>query len=629
MCGIAGYVGNLGRARLDTMARLLAHRGPDDRGVYVGRGAGLVATRLSIIDLPGGHQPLSSEDGTRWIAFNGEIYNFRALAAELAARGHRFKTRGDTEVALHAFDEWGDGALDRLRGMFAFAIWDDTRRTLTLARDRLGKKPLYYHHAGGRLLFASEPKALLADASIARTIDPDALHHYLAFGYTGGARSIFAAIAKLPPGHAATFRDGELTVRRYWSLPRGDDGRVASSSRPQLTDVRALVRDAVRLRLESDVPLGVFLSGGVDSSAVVAAMREVTTGRIATFTIGFADAQSFDERAYARLVAQRFGTDHHEDVLAPKVDTLLEPIVRAFDEPFADSSAIATYTVAHATAQHVKVALSGIGGDEAFAGYPRYLGVRVSEAYRRVPGAIRRAVAAGVGLTRDSDASRNHADRARRFVAGAELPLPDRYLRWTRFFAERDLAELAAPALRAAWHDDVEGTSRAAFAQARRDDPVDGAFRIDLATYLPDDLLVMADRMSMAHGLELRAPFCDHALIEASLRWPSAAKLPGWRLKGLLKRAFADVLPREVLRHPKQGFMIPLGRWLRGELRPVMEDLLAPSRIARRGWLVPRAVDALKREHFAGRHGHADRLFALMMLELWAGEYLDGAGGGA
>ncbi|MBI2204643.1 MAG: hypothetical protein HYU41_12410 [Candidatus Rokubacteria bacterium] len=419
-------------------------------------------------------------------------------------------------------------------------------------------------------------------------------------------------------------------MRRYWALPEAGHGvRAATSPRQQVDDVRALVREAVRLRLESDVPLGVFLSGGVDSSAVVAAMREVTAGRIATFTIGFADAESFDERQYARLVAQRFGTDHHEELLAPKVDTLLEPIVRAFDEPFADSSAIATYTVAQATAQHVKVALSGIGGDEAFAGYPRYLGVRVSEAYRRVPAAIRRAVAAGVGLTGDSDASRNHADRARRFVAGAELPLPDRYLRWTRFFTDGDLAALTRPELRATWSEDVEATARDAFAQARRGDPVDGAFRIDLATYLPDDLLVMADRMSMAHGLELRAPFCDPALIEASLRLPSATKLPGWRLKGLLKRAFADVLPRDVLRHPKQGFMIPLGRWLRGELRPAMEDLLAPARLARRGWLVPQAVEALKREHLAGRQGHADRLFSLMMLELWAGEYLDGAGGPA
>jgi asparagine synthase (glutamine-hydrolysing) len=626
MCGIAGYVGDVGRERLERMADRLGHRGPDDRGTFIGDGAGLAATRLAIIDLAGGHQPMASADGRRWIVSNGEIYNFRALGAELAARGHRLQTRSDTEVALHAFDAWGEKALDRLRGMFALAIWDADRRTLTLARDRLGKKPLYYHRDGGRLLFASEAKALLADPAIGRAVDPEALHHYLAFGYTGGARSIFAGIAKLPAGHVATFHDGGLTMRRYWSLPAAS---AVSAPDDPAEAVRGLVRDAVRLRLESDVPLGVFLSGGVDSSAVVAAMREVTTGPIATFTIGFAEAQSFDERRYARLVAERFGTDHHEELLAPKVDTLLEPIVRAFDEPFADSSAVATWTVAQATAQHVKVALSGIGGDEAFAGYPRYLGVRVSEAYRRVPRALRRAVAAGVRLTRESGASRDHASRARRFVAGAELPLPDRYLRWVRFFDVDALGSLVRPELRTSWSGDVEAAARAAWDGRRPGDPVDGAFRIDFGTYLTDDLLVMADRMSMAHGLELRAPFCDHALVELSLSLASATKLPGLRLKGLLKRAFADALPREVLSHPKQGFMVPLGRWLRAELRPALEELLSPARIARRGWLVPETVETLKREHLAGRLGHADRLFTLMMLELWAGEYLDRRGGPA
>jgi asparagine synthase (glutamine-hydrolysing) len=388
------------------------------------------------------------------------------------------------------------------------------------------------------------------------------------------------------------------------------------------------VREAVALRLESDVPLGVFLSGGVDSSAVVACMREVTGQRIATFCIGFgAASSSFDERPMARLVAQRFATDHTEEILEPRAADLLPALVEHFDEPFADSSAIPTFMVAQATARHVKVALSGIGGDEACAGYPRYLGVRVSERYRRVPRPLRAAL--GAALRRavsDREQSRNWADWIRRFTAGVELPLPDRYIAWTRFFDDDALARLASPALRALWDGPVDARQRAAYAGLGFGDPVDGALRVDLDGYLPDDLLVMADRMSMAHSLEVRAPFCDHRLIEESLRIAPRTKLPGFRLKGLLKTAFADRLPREVLSHRKQGFMIPLGQWLRADLRALMDDLLAPERIRARGLFSPEAVRTLRDEHLAGARTHADRLWTLMMAELWMRRYLDGAG---
>ncbi|MFQ5946471.1 MAG: asparagine synthase (glutamine-hydrolyzing) [Anaerolineae bacterium] len=624
MCGIAGYAGPPLSDLVPAMLRVLKHRGPDDTGIHEEPGVGLGMTRLAIIDLAGGSQPMANEDGSLWIVFNGEIYNHRELRPALEAKGHRFKSRSDTEVILHLYEEEGENCVERLRGMFAFALWDRARRRLFLARDRLGKKPLYYRNRDGLFLFASEIKALLCHHAVSRTLDWEAFHHYLAFGYTARERSIFAEIAKLPPGHTATLRDGLLTVQRYWSLPDADRGRHGpASAHEAAARVRHALREAVRLRLESDVPLGVFLSGGIDSSAVVASMREVTGQRLATFSIGFGQ-RSYDELPYARMVARRFETDHHEEILEPNVADLLPTLVDHFDEPFADSSAIPTFVVAHATAQHVKVALSGIGGDETFAGYPRYLGVRLSERYRRLPHWLRSCCrTTALRLMRDTEASQNWGDWARRFVTGDDRPLPDRYIGWMRFFSEPDLTRLATPAVRELWNTNVEQPHRRAFAGHGHGDPMDGAWRLDLHTYLPDDLLVMADRMSMAHSLELRAPFCDHLLIEESLSISPRLKLPGFRLKGLLKAAFSDVLPPSVLSHRKQGFMIPLARWLRSDLRNVMEDLLSLDRVQARGLFVPEAVETLKQEHLSGARTHSDRLWTLMMAELWMSRYLD------
>ncbi len=628
MCGIAGIVGGApGRDTLDAMLASLEHRGPDDRGAFTGDGVALGMTRLSIIDLVTGQQPMSSDDGAARIVFNGEIYNFRAVRAELQARGHRFRTQSDTEVILRAWEADGEGCVERLRGMFAFAIWDARRRRLFLARDRLGKKPLYYWRGGGALVFASEIKALLRHPGPGRSVDWPALHHYLAYGYTPAGRSAFAGIMKLPPGHTATLDGDTFTARRYWSLPAAAPAiRLAPAELAQR--LREEIREAVRLRLESDVPLGAFLSGGVDSSVVVASMREVTSGRLTTFSIGFgAAAASHDELPYARQVAERFGTEHHEEILEPKAAELAPLIVRSFDEPFADSSAIATYAVAAATARHVKVALSGIGGDETFAGYPRYLGVRVSEAWTRLPRWLRRpAGAVAAGLLPESSASRNLRDWVVRFAAGAEQPLPERYFTWTRFFDAPALRALATPALSAHLTGDPDAAGRAAWATRGWGDAMDGAFRIDLATYLSDDLLTMADRMSMASSLELRAPFCDHRLIETSLAIPPGVKTPGLRLKGLLKAAYADVLPPAVLAHRKQGFMIPLAGWLRTDLRPLLDDLLSPEQVRARGLFRVEAVERLKAEHAERRRSHADRLWTLMMAELWLREYLDRGG---
>ncbi len=628
MCGIAGYVGTAPPELLLAMLRRLKHRGPDGTGCHETPGAGLGATRLAIIDLAGGQQPMASEDGAVSIVFNGEVYNHRELRPRLEAEGHRFRTRSDTEAVLHAYAQLGDACVAELRGMFAFAIWDGRRRRLLLARDRLGKKPLYYWQRNGLFLFASELKALLCHAAVGRELDWDSFHHYLAFGYTPASRSIFAEIAKLPPGHTAVLEDGALRLRRYWALPPPGAAPPPTSPGEAAARVREAVRDAVRLRLESDVPLGVFLSGGIDSSIVVACMREITGQRIRTFAVGFGrGAPSYDELPFARRVAQRFETDHMEEILEPRVEDLLPAIAQHLDEPFADSSAVPTFVVAQAAARHLKVALTGIGGDETFGGYPRYLGVRLSEIYARVPRPLRRPAGALLRrVARPSETSRNWQDWADRFVTGADRPLPARYIGWMRVFSEPQLAALVTPALGGRWRTEIESAHRAAYAGRRPHDPVDGAMRIDLETYLPDDLLMMADRMGMAHSLELRAPFCDHRLVELSLGLPSALKLPGLRLKGLLKTAFAGVLPAEVLARRKQGFMIPLARWLRTELRPVMEDLLAPEQVRRRGLFAPDAVERLKHEHLTGRGAHGDRLWALMMAELWIREYLDGAG---
>src|SRR5882672_8699373 len=569
MCGIAGHVGPTAPALLPAMLGLLKHRGPDDFGIHEGADVGLGMTRLAIIDLVTGQQPMSDPTGRYWIVFNGEIYNFRQLRTMLEADGRPFRTRSDTEVILQSYVAYGEACVERLRGMFAFAIWDAARRRLFLARDRLGKKPLYYWHRGHLFLFASEPKALLCHPAVPAPHRP------------GLAES------------AAAMRD-EL-------------------------------REAVRLRLESDVPLGVFLSGGLDSSAVVATMREFTSGRIATFSVGFGGgaAPSYDELPYARMVARRFETDHHEEILEPDVRAMLPAIVRAFDEPFADSSAIPTSIVAQATARHVKVALSGIGGDETFGGYPRYLGLRLSQAHGRLPRWLRHASRALARRLPDSGGSRNWSDRVRRFTDQPDASPCDRYIGWTRFFSDADLATLARPALAARFEPSLDASRRAAFATGAHGDPVDGAFRVDLEAYLPDDLLAMADRMSMSHSLEVRAPFCDHRIVEASLGLASRTKIPGARLKALLKIAFAGVLPDAVLSHPKQGFMIPLGEWLRRDLRPTLDELLAPDQVRARGLFEVEAVERLKREHLSGARTHADRLWTLMMAEVWMREYLD------
>ena len=623
MCGIAGMVGAPDPRLLRAMARIMAHRGPDDEGVWHDADAGLAARRLKIIDLVGGHQPMANEDGSCWLAFNGEIYNYRELRARLEAKGHAFQSRSDGETILHLYEEDGDGCLDGLEGMFGFALWDRARRRLLLARDPLGIKPVYYREHDGRLAFASEAKALLLDPGCPREPDLEALAAYLAFLYVPSPATAFVGIRKLEPGHALVFEDGRSRLVAYWR-PREPERLVAEPAEAAAR-VLAALEDSVRRHLISDVPLGVFLSSGLDSSSIVALMRRLAPGGvIRTFTLDFEEA-SFGEAAAARAVATAFGSDHREFVVRPEVARVLPELAWHLDEPLADSSLVITHLIARLARQHVTVALSGIGGDELFVGYPRYLGARVAARYASaVPEALRRGLARLAAWLPDSARSDDPTGRLRRFLEAGPLDPAARYLAWVSFFAAPALRELM-PSLPAA--ADPFARHRAILARAlaagsRGPRAVAAVTALDLATYLPDDLLMLGDKMTMAASLELRVPFCDRGLVETV--WSIDPVLrSGLGLKPLLRQVMGPLLPAETMKQPKRGFSVPLARWLRGPLAELAGDLLSEARLRRRGLLAAAPVRRLIAEHQAGHRNHADRLFALIVLELWQQAYWD------
>jgi asparagine synthase (glutamine-hydrolysing) len=626
MCGIYGWVAGDGRLGepsrvapvLEAMDRALVHRGPDDSGSYFDGACAMGMRRLSIIDLAGGRQPIANEDRTLWVVFNGEIYNHAELHEQLTRRGHSFATASDTEVLVHLFEERRSGLLDALDGMFAFALWDRSERALLLARDRLGIKPLYYACVGAHLVFASELKALLRHPRLERVVSPEALSHYLSFGTTPPDQAILAGVRKLQPGHLLTFRRGELTVRRWWDL---DLHARPVAPEQAAEEVRAHIRRAVRAHLVSDVPVGAFLSGGIDSATVVGTMCEL--GAVPkTFSIGFREP-AFDELRWARLVARHFGTDHHELVVAPDAWDLVEGITWHLDEPFADVSALPTYLVAQLAARHVKVVLTGDGGDEVFAGYDRYpLELAEARRYDPLPARARRAIDRLAAALPDAAPGKHylrHAalDPRRRFIDGQAL------------FPADLKARLLGPSLRErlAGACDPENARVRLFAGA----PGDALARLlylDTMTYLPLDILTKVDRMTMACSLEARPPLLDHHLVEAVARLPSAFKIaPGPDgqpvQKALLKRAVADLLPATITERGKQGFGVPIARWLRGPLRDPLHDLVLSRRAGERGLLDRRFVRALVREHEAGRRDQSLRLWGLLVLELWLRRYLD------
>ena len=641
MCGIAGFVDfwDASKARaeeeraqiLESMCRVITHRGPDDQGVMLMPGVVLGMRRLSIIDLAGGHQPISNEDNAVTIVFNGEIYNYQELQTVLQSRGHRFTTSSDTEAIVHAYEEFGASCVNHLRGMFAFAIWDDREKKLFVARDRVGKKPLYYSVTrSGSLVFGSELKSLLEHPDVERNINPQALDAYFSLGYVPDPISIFDNIEKLPPGHHLTFTNGRLTIERYWdfSYESNGNGRPATD---YLEELRALLDEAVRLRLVSDVPLGAFLSGGIDSSTVVGLMARHMDQAVKTFSIGF-NEDSYNELKYARLTAKKFGTDHHEFLVTPDICDVVDELVWHFDEPFADSSAIPTYVVSKLAREHVKVVLTGDGGDELFAGYSRYVTERRRSKFDLVPRIVKE------GLMDPLSRRLPHGAWGRNYLHNISLDPISRYLDNVSVFTSLNKGALYT----ADFSDQLRGRGpqrvspagvpdtsnlssyfRELSGNVRTNARLDSLLYIDSKTYLPGDILTKVDRMSMAVSLEARVPLLDHKLIEFVTRIPASMKMAGLETKHLFKRAIADLVAPEVLNRPKQGFGVPIQQWINQQLRERIRDTLNDPRTLQRGYVARSHVQLLLDEHERGRRDHSMALWALLMLELWHRQFVD------
>jgi asparagine synthase (glutamine-hydrolysing) len=633
MCGIAGFLyadPNLPPVPgvLKAMGDSIAHRGPDAEGFWEEPGLGLVHRRLSIIDLAGGDQPIGNEDGSVQVVFNGEIYNYRSLRTELESRGHRFRTRSDTEVLVHLYEEQGERLVERLRGMFAFALWDRTRRQLLLARDRVGIKPLYVYRDGEKLVFGSELKAILAHSGVNRRVDVAALEDYLTFGMVPGARSIFQAVEKLPPAHTlvARSRDLDRPPRRYWRLQIESDPERDSDDWQEA--IRAKLAEAVRLHLIADVPVGAFLSGGLDSSAVVAASAGSTQGPLRTFSIGFRE-EAFSELPYARRVAERFGTQHAEEIVTPEAVSLLDELTHYYDEPFADSSAIPTFLLARLASRSVKVAISGDGGDEAFGGYARYAhDLKEAAVRRRLPDWFRRVALGPMARAWPKADWLPRPLRVKTALTNLALDPGAAYANTLTLCRTPMRRRLMAPDLSAGLGShDPHTIIRDDYATAPHDDPLGGMIAADVATVLPDDFLVKIDRASMAHGLEVRPPLLDHELLEFAARIPSRWKVRRGETKWIFKQACSRTLPDEVVWRRKQGFEIPVDAWLRGPLRPVFESAVLDSR-ARVGDMINQGIARqIYRAHLAGTRRSGGILWSLLILALWAERYLGHPGG--
>src|SRR5579864_2359702 len=616
MCGICGVAGGDAAGGRELVARMCAamvHRGPDDEGSVHLEGVTLGMRRLSIIDLVGGHQPIHNEDSSVWVVQNGEIYNHLELRDQLIASGHRFITESDTEVLVHGYEHWGEAVVERLNGMFAFAIFDRPRRAVFLARDRVGIKPLHYAVDGRRLVFASELKALLRDPALRKGIDPVALDEYLAYEFVPSPRSIVRGISKLQPGHTLTWSldEGGPRLRRYWAATLSPGDTRGQSLDVAAEELRDVLRESVRKELISDVPLGVFLSGGIDSSAVTAMMKQLG-GEVKSFSVGFAE-RSFDESGHAREVARHLGTDHHELTLEPPMLLDLIPRLPALlDEPLGDASIIPTYLLSAFTRQHVKVALGGDGGDELFAGYPTLQAHRLAGYYLRAPRVVRRGLVEPV--VRRLPVSRDNLSfdfRAKRFVSGAGYPVAERHQRWMGSFAPEERTAVLSREL----------AEESLVDEFRSLDPLNQVLAIDMRMYLENDILVKLDRASMMASLEGRVPLLNNDFVGYALSLPLSMKLRGLRSKFLLKRALRGILPERILRRPKKGFGIPVADWFRGPLREQMRDVLASDRIRREGFFDPAAVQRLIGEHLVGRRDNRKQLWTLFAFQLWLEGY--------
>jgi len=628
MCGICSIL-HLERQQpvhpedLKKMCATMIHRGPDEEGIHCRENIGLAMRRLSIIDLETGSQPISNEDGTIWIVCNGEIYNHRELRETLEKKGHVFKTRSDVEPILHAYEEYGEACARKLNGMFAYAIWDQNKNIFLAARDHVGIKPFYYYFDKQRLVCASGIKAILQNRDIPRNIDLRALDHYLTFEYTPSPLTIFEKIKKLPPGHYLTLRQGQLHVNKYWAIENSPSQLGPADLMDQ---IRTLLGDSVKRQLMSDVPLGAFLSGGIDSSILVALMAREMDQPVKTFSIGFKES-TYNELAYSRAVAKKYGTDHHEFIIEPDAVNLTEELLGYLDEPLGDFSIFPTYLVSKMARQHFTVALSGDGGDELFGGYDTYIADKAARYCRFLPEKIHQATIARLfNMLRPSAKKKGVINRAKRFVEGMALPADLRHARWMVFLSSAEKRQLYQSELsrKLATHSEYEYILRY-FTEAETcgiHEDLNKQLYVDLKTYLPDNILVKVDRMSMATSLEARVPYLDYRFVELATSIPGNMKLKGTQTKWILKQAMADLLPDEILNRGKEGFSIPIKNWLQNELKPMMMDVLSPDRIKREGLFNESYVELLKKEHLDGSQNHSHRLWALMVFEIWMDKYL-------
>jgi asparagine synthase (glutamine-hydrolysing) len=626
MCGIVGIVRNDGKsvdeALLTRMCTAIRHRGPDDDGFYFNAPAGLGMRRLSIIDVAGGHQPIHNQDRTAWIVYNGEIYNYLELREKLEKLGHKFYTNSDTEAIVHAYDEYGADCANHLRGMFAFAIWDERTQELLLARDRVGKKPLLYALVNGQLVFGSEFTALLQHPDVSREVDPHAIDQYLSFMCVPAPLTAYKSIRKLEPGHTLRWRKGEIKTERYWLPDFSKKLKISEEEAGERTI--EILREAVRVRLMSEVPLGAFLSGGIDSSAVVALMSEESSERVKTFSIGF-EEQDFSELHHARRVAEHIGADHHEFIVKPDALEVLPILVEHYGEPYADSSAVPTYYVSRETRKHVTVALNGDGGDESFAGYERYIAMTITEQYHKVPALVRESlIKQAVNLIPTSTTKKTKIRSAKRLLNAVSLPRLNRYMHWMTTFNHELKEPLYSESFRrATQHSEATSVLEPWFSRANGASIVDTVLLTDLMTYLPNDLLVKVDIASMAVSLEARSPFLDHHVIEFAARLPPEMKLRRFTTKYLLKRVLRQLLPHENLDRRKMGFGVPIGHWFRGKMQPFLREVVLSEKAVRRGLFNRETVERLIDDHASGKSDYAHQLWTLMMLELWFQRFID------
>jgi asparagine synthase (glutamine-hydrolysing) len=603
------------------MVSMLVHRGPDEEGAVLRPGVGLGMRRLAIIDVVSGQQPFGNETDDIQLVANGEIYNFKQLRDDLRAQGHVIRTQSDIEVLVHAYEEWGIDFLARVRGMFALALWDARTRTLIAARDRAGEKPLYWTQTSRGLLLASEVKALLVRPEVSRELDPEAVDQFLTYEYVLAPRTILKGIHKLPPGHYLMFRDGRVTVRRYWDAaavqPRAWRDAEAAEA------LRAALRHATVSQMISDVPLGAFLSGGIDSSTIVAFMSEASLQPVNTFSIGFDDG-TYNELPYAREVAALFKTEHRERTVTPKLNDLFEKLIVHLDEPFADVSLFPTFLVSQLAREHVTVALSGDGGDELFGGYDAYQAQALATRFAWMGDTLLPAAAAVAAALPPTEKKKGLVNKFKRFTLGAtQAPVDLGHYRWMVYLSPRAKQRLYTPALRSALsRSDVYAPVRETLKRFGHSDLANRQFYADLSLYLADDILVKVDRMSMATSLETRAPFLDAEVMELAFSMPGHFKIRNGERKWILKQAVRGVLPERILTRKKEGFSIPMKNWLRRDLQPLMRTLLSPERIAARGLFEPADVTRLVEDHVAGRENYAHTLFPLMVFERWCEAHL-------